>query len=200
MRTIADRLDALGRKPWYPTFAMLVVAIAFVASVFSSLGVLALTLADRAQAGQRESDRAALLKCTDDRDAYVAESSQTLREATQAWNDAVSAKSAAVRRLASSLAEGFDGIGEFSSILVDALASEEEVAPAELAAFLEATSKIQTVSPKIQRRADRVSVRAEELVTASTTLRTARDENPVVPASSEVCATGTFVPPATLDR
>lgn len=199
MSVVKARLDALGRKPWYPTFAVMVVAISFVASLFSSLGVLALTIADRQQAEVREAERAAQLQCIDDRDAYAAKSSQTLRDVTQEWNDAVSAKSAAVRRLAVALADGFDGIGDFSTILVEAIANPtadgEDPDPEVLAAFLDATTKIQTTSPLIQRRAERVSVRAAELVTASENLRQAREDNPVVPAASEVCATGTFVPP-----
>lgn len=196
MRSITARLDELGQKPWYPTFAMLVVAISFVASLFSSLGVLALTVADQRQQDQRETDRAALLQCTDDRDAYAAASSQTLRDVTQDWNDAVSAKSAAVRNLAVALAGGFTEIGDFATILVDAIvANADEPDPQVIADFLEATSGIQTTSPVIRRRAEVVSERAEELVRASSELRQARLDNPVVPPASQVCATGSFVPP-----
>lgn len=176
MKKLNDRLAQLTERPWYLPFAVAIVVISFLASVFSSVGVLTLTVV-------RESDRAALLECTDDRDKFAETSSQNLRDATQARDDLSQARGQATIVKEKALVVWTD-------ILIAALSDQsgEEASPAVVLRFAQATTDLNDAARDLQDT-------ERALRAANNDLRRAREDNPVVPPSSEVCSSGEFVPP-----
>lgn len=176
MRKLNERLSRLSERPWYLPFAVAVVVISFLASVFSSVGVLALTVV-------RESDRAALLECTDARDKYAEKSSQALRDATQDRDDLAQERGRATIAKERALVKWTD-------ILISALADQsgQEASNDLVLRFAQATAALNAAASDLQDT-------ERALRTANRDLTTAREENPVVPPASEVCATGEFIPP-----
>lgn len=166
---------------WWQKYGPLAMALMALTLVVCGFLTWQATVTNGRQDRERDRVRDQLLRCFDDRDTYAAESSQELRDATQTWNDAVEAKAQSVERFAKAT-------GEWSGILVDALANQTPSTPAAIAEFVKATAAIQSTSRLVE-------ARAEQLVEASRKLRQARVDNPVVPPASVLCKTGVFVPP-----
>lgn len=159
---------------WMVTFCL---AVAMVGAVLGFTN----TVTNGRQDRERDAQRDALLSCFDQRDAFAAAQSTLLREKTQNRDDAIERKSASVKDFARAT-------GDWSTLLVNALASEDDASPEAIAEFLTATAEIQRTSRVVERRANRLEA-------ASQALEAARLANPVVPPASELCKTGVFVPP-----
>lgn len=178
MRTasaIAEWLDRIYHNRIYQRLSGPLVIVAL---VFAMLGVGAAYLNGRADTERT----AALLRCTDDRDAYSAASSITLREVTQTRDNLAQKRGWATLRKEASLET-------WTNILLVALARTDVGDGALVEKFLNATTELNASAANL-RDIER------DLIQANRDLKVARQNNPIVPAASEVCASGSFVPPA----
>lgn len=166
---------------WYSKWAPALYLFVAVALVVCGVATWQATLANGRQDREADEIQARAFACIDDRDAFAAESSQTLRDVTQARDTLSQKRGWATLRKESALVS-------WTSVLLSA-PLDGSAAPGLLRNFVNATAELNASATHLKDV-------ERQLIEANRDLKRARLQNPVVPPASEVCASGVFVPPA----